>query len=197
MPLVLLLIGMALLGTLSGKAQAMPKAPKVRYKKAPTEVRDLAVKWGEVFQIPTNHLLAIARIESSYNENAVQRGTRAMGRGGAFGLMQVTLDTAKEIAKTLAKSTNTKVKATLAKWDGTGESLFDADLCMMFGAYYLSGFYKEFGKSFDHVAAAYHQGAQGLRDMIKKGYAIPEKLPPNGKLYVAMARDAMKGLTST
>lgn len=153
----------------------------------PELVRTLANRWGPVFGAPERVLIVLARIESGWRPSCYNMSPRALLRGGAWGLVQQTLDTAKGHAAALAKSSHPQVTATMAKWDGTGRCLLDPDLNMMFAARQVGALAGEFGPSLALIAAGYHQGAGKVRQMIRDGQPIPEQLPPNGKQYVTSA----------
>lgn len=149
--------------------------------------QELAMKWGAVFSAPTRILMVLARIESGFRPNCYNLNPRAIARGGAWGLVQQTLDTAKGHARNLASHWSPDVQQTLARFDGTGKSLLDPDLNMMFAAYHVGGLVDEFGEDLRLIAGAYHQGAGKIRQMLRDRKSIPEELPPNGKKYVTAA----------
>ncbi|MGH7339161.1 MAG: transglycosylase SLT domain-containing protein, partial [Candidatus Rokuibacteriota bacterium] len=102
---------------------------------------------------------------------------------------------AKDWAPALRKSKDAVVKATVARWNGTGEGLLNPDINVMFGAYFLGRLTKEFGE-FKHVAAAYHQGPGTVRKVLAAKQPIPSGLPPKGRAYVASALKAHKELAA-
>lgn len=153
----------------------------------PDLTRQLAVKWGSVFGAPVSVLMVLARIESGWRPNCVNVTPRAILRGGAWGLVQQTLNTAIGHVAALKKSAHPTVIATLKKWNGTGKCLLDPDLNMMLAARQVGALAGEFGDSISLIAAGYHQGASKVRQMLRDGKAIPEQLPPNGKIYVTSA----------
>lgn len=159
----------------------------------PTLIRQLASKWGPIFGAPVSTIMAISKIESGWRPKCQNVNARAMTRGGAWGAMAMTLTTAKGIAQRLATHPNASVRATLARWDGTGPGLLDADINVMMGAHELGRLTKEF-REFKLVAGAYHQGAGKIRQMLRDKKAIPAELPPFGKLYVSRALEAHKGI---
>jgi len=155
----------------------------------------LASKWGPIFGAPLGTIVTISYIESRWRPGSKNTNERAMLRGGAWGLMQQTLDTAKGHAKALASHSNALVKETLKKWDGTGPGLLNPDVNVMFGAYQLGKLTSEF-KEFGLVAGAYHQGAAKIRSMLKERKSIPAELPPFGKQYVTEALKRYKELVA-
>lgn len=153
----------------------------------------LANKWGPIFGAPASTIMTISKIESDWRPNLKNTNERAMVRGGAWGAMQQTLETAKGHATALKNHSNSLVRATLARWDGTGPGLLNPDINVMFGAYQLGKLTKEF-KEFGLVAAAYHQGAAKVRSMLAAKKPIPAELPPFGKQYVTKALTTHKEL---
>jgi soluble lytic murein transglycosylase len=175
-------LGVIALGP-AGGLERLTAGPKVQGL-----IAALASKWGGVFGVPPIMIIVIASIESNFRAGAHNSSNVAVG--GAWGCMQVNLVTAQGIAKALAASTSPLVKATLAKWNGTGASLLTADVGVMFGTYYLAKLVKEFGNNLALVAAAYHGGPGLVRKMQAAKTPIPEGLPPKGKEYVARAQRA-------
>lgn len=160
-------------------------------RSAPNEAlaRAYAEKWGPVFGAPVSSLMTLARIESGFRADCAELSARALARGGAYGLVQQTLATAKGHAAKLAGSGNADVQRTLAaKWHGSARDLLDPDLNMMLAAYHVGVLTDRYG-DFKLVAAAYHQGTGKVDQMIRDGKAIPSQLPPKGKAYVTRALD--------
>jgi len=148
-----------------------------------------AQKWGGVFGIPSSWIMAISKIESNWRPGATNRTSPGdVKRGGAWGSMQVTLETAKGLAPRLQALGNDAVSLTLEKWDGTGESLLNVDVGIMFGAFLLSELSSQFGGDFDHVAAAYNRGAGNVKKMDAAGQ------PVTGLAYVQKAAAALEAL---
>lgn len=150
----------------------------------------LAEKWGPIFGAPPGVLLVLARIESGFRPMEKNVSPRALLRGGAWGLVQQTLDTAIDNAPRIAREygSNSEVSATLRKWNGDGTSLLDPDVNMMFAAFQVGRLAAEFGTELATLAAGYHQGAGKLRQLQKEGKPIvAANLPPNGNKYVTSA----------
>jgi soluble lytic murein transglycosylase-like protein len=176
-------------------------AKMVAPKAAPALARTLATKWGGIWGVPAGIALTIMKIESSFRPGLSNTNERAMKLGGAWGLMAMTLTTAKGLAPqiqaaagaTTNPASRAHILAAVGRFNGTGVSLLDADTNACFGCFFLAKLYREF-KTLDLVAAAYHQGAGKVREMQKAKRAIPEQLPPFGKEYVARARAAAKTL---
>lgn len=160
----------------------------------PQLVAQLAAKWGPIHGCPVETIRVIAKIESGYRLECVAMYGGAIPRGGAWGLMQQTLSTAKGNVLKLRKSGNAAVQAAISRFDGTGTSLFDPDLNVCLGAYQLGRLTAEFS-DFTTVVAAYHQGAGKIRRMRNAGKAInPQTLlasgAPKGAVYVTRALQA-------
>jgi soluble lytic murein transglycosylase-like protein len=178
---------------------AIERLMTMGYKETPKSAlaRQLAQKWGPVFGAPVDVLMVLAKIESGFRPGLTNLSPRALARGGAWGLVQQTLETAKGHAVALVKHSNTQVRTTLAtKWHGNGSDLLDPDLNMMMAAYQVGKLAKEFGADLPLIAAGYHQGAGKVRAMQKAKKPIPAELPPKGKQYVSMALAAQRLLTA-
>lgn len=129
----------------------------------------LAQKWGYVFHVPASDIMAIAGIESDYNPAAENHNERAEPVGGAWGMMQLLPGTANDLAKLLRQGPYAKlldVQHALQRFDGTGASLLDSDVNVMFGTFYLRRLSNSFGGNFWFVAAAYQQGPGRVRKAI-------------------------------
>lgn len=181
----------AALGTYLAWDQLAPREIVIeRGPQSEALVLSLANKWGPVFGCPVSTIMTICAIESSFHPGTVNLSTRALAVGGAWGLMQTTLDTCKSHVASLKSHPSSEVQRVLRLWDGTGESVArNPELSVMFGAYQLGKLTKEF-KTLPLVAAGYHQGAGKVRTMLAANQPIPAELPPKGKEYVAMAEKA-------
>lgn len=146
----------------------------------------LAQKWGPVFGAPVPLIMTIMDIESSFRPGVKNTNARAMKLGGAWGLMAMTLSTAKSIAAQLRGHANPLVVSTLSRWDGTGPGLLNPDINVMMGAHELGRDYAEFRDPY-LTAGAYHQGRGKIRELVKAGKPIPASLPPFGRQYVTDA----------
>lgn len=154
----------------------------------------LAERWTP-FGVDARDVLAIIGVESDYRFGLENHSERAEARGGAWGAMQMTLATARDLATLLrakagayGPSTEASVLATLPKFDpNDGRTLLDPMLNVMLGAFYLSRLSKEFGGNFSYMAAAYHNGGPFVRNLLASGKRVPDDMPPLGKEYVALA----------
>lgn len=158
----------------------------------PQIVAQLAARWGPIFGVNAQTILAICQIESAFRPGAAN--AEAVTQGGAWGLMQQTLTTARGNVAALRSHASPDVRATVATFDGTGTSLLDPNLNVCLGAYQLGELGKKFGGNFAHVAAGYHQGAGKVSSVLAAGGTIPESLPPKGKTYVTRALAAREAI---
>ncbi len=104
-------------------------------------------------QIEPRLILGLIHVESSGNP-------RAVSRVGALGLMQLRPKTAAAMAQELA-----------IPWEGS-ESLFDPDLNVRLGVYYLTQLIDRFG-DLDTALAAYNWGPTRIARAIRKGRTVP------------------------
>lgn len=155
----------------------------------------LTARWGAALGVPELLLWVIATIESHRDPALVNDSPRAAAKGNAWGLYQVTLDTARDLFQRYGKQLKKKFPTVAAKWDGAGASLLDADLNAMLGAFYLSGLWRSFKGDFVATVAAYQQGPATVRALIARGATLPDDLPPKGRQYVQLAEDARRLLT--
>ncbi len=178
------LAGVAGLALGPGRGYALLTAGPAQY----ASILVQAQKWGPIFGVPPDWIMAIAKVESGFKPGAKNLTSSGdVARGGAWGSMQVTLATAQGIAAALAKSTNPAVRETFAKWTGQGESLLAVDLGVLFGAYLLGKLGAEF-KDFPTVAAAYNRGAGNVRKM------LAAKKDPGAVAYAVKAAAAREAL---
>lgn len=98
-------------------------------------------------------ILGLIQVESSGNP-------RATSRVGALGLMQLRPNTAAAMAQELG-----------LPWDGP-ESLFDPNLNVRLGVFYLSRLVERFG-DLDVALAAYNFGPTRIARAIRKGRPVP------------------------
>jgi len=153
--------------------------------------RRLATKWGELWGVPNSIVLPIMKIESDFRPGLSNRSERAELRGGAWGLMQVTGATGRDIIDKLANSIKPEVQRTLKLWTGRPADLLQPELNVMLGTWYLAQLWREF-KTLPLVAAAYHQGPGKVRELQAAGKDVPTNVGPNGQIYVARAIEAGK-----
>jgi soluble lytic murein transglycosylase-like protein len=162
-------------------------------------VEELANHWGPLFGAPPHVLVVLASIESSFDPSVTNVTPRALLRGGAWGLVQQTLETAKGHAAALQDSPNPEVQTMLASWDGSGPGLLDPNLNMMFAARQVGRLAAEFSGRLDLIAAGYHGGrgaALKVRDLPpgEVAAALTAKGHPNSGIYVGRALSRERSL---
>lgn len=158
----------------------MPITPEMTTRLAkrpyPETVRALAEKWGPAFGVEPGWVISHAYVESS-NVPLVMNP-----RGNAWGLMQLKPGTASDIVmwmKAAGVTKDPKVKKVLATcWREQGEDLYNPELNIMLGTFYLGYIKRAFEKNFgrgDHeiVAAAYNQGPGAVRKALRSGEFVP------------------------
>jgi hypothetical protein len=187
-------LGAGLIGGLllqgSGRAEAAEKPKKKKPKAKSLSSTVLANKWADKFGIPRTLVLATIYAQSSDNMMA----QKANNRGGAWGLGQVTLATAKEIYP--------RVKGVVPPWDGTGKGLLQPDLNVALTAYYLSLWYKRYQKNrlaWMLAAYAYVLGPGRVQAvMADVNGKLPSPLPADfastkARYQAALNQPALKG----
>jgi len=105
----------------------------------PLKYRDLVIKYSERYNLDPYLVLAVIKAESSFRHTAVSRKN-------ARGLMQITEGTGKWSAEKIGLK------------DYTTDMLFDPEVNINIGCWYLSWLYDEFGDT-DLVLAAYNAGS--------------------------------------
>lgn len=145
----------------------------------------LATRWAKRFGVPPLLVWSVATVESGRNPSAENHGAGDEKRGGAWGLFQVTLQTARDL---FARHGQFLRKFPAGqRFDGSGPSLLDPELNTLLGTYYLAALWKEF-QTFDAAAAAYNMGAKPVRAALATGNL--SSLPAKGRKYIAEAQDA-------
>ena len=156
--------------------------PKAQY---PETARALAAKWGKVFDIPPGWVVSHCYVESTnmpfaYNKN-----------GNAYGIMQIKPGTAGDIVRWLKASkyiANPLVTNTLKLWHGNGKDLFNPELNVMFGTFYLRYIKNKFKTNNQKVVAgAYNQGPGAMARALADG-----ELTEAMNEYIALIEDAKK-----
>ncbi len=131
-------------------------------------VNEIAPKYGVSRQM----VLGIISKESSFNPNARNLTGKDGVRGGAWGLMGMTLETARGIVK-----------------DATAESLLDPRYNLTLGIAYLAKQQQRFGNDTDLVIAAYNRGPKGVEAAVRFGADLSQDP------YVMYVKRVMKQLT--
>jgi soluble lytic murein transglycosylase-like protein len=131
----------------------------------------LSYRWGTYFDVRPEILRRMLQVESGGKTTAVNLsspGDRA--RGGAWGLMQVTRDTAREIAGRLERESDPLVRSNVALYRAAGPSaLLNPDVGLMFGASHFASLLRSFGGNEPNAVGAYNRGATGMRSYLATG----------------------------
>jgi len=191
-------IGAGILAALAfsrrGKAEGMPTKKVITRKPSTDQTRAvaLAVKYATIFKAPPSLLISIMQIESRNNPNAVN--PKAIERGGAWGLTQMTLKTAQDLTKRYPAV----AKKYWPKFDGTGRSLLDPETNAAIGAFHLSLLWKRYqGKPGNWLTAglAWHQGSGNVDKQLAagKGKMIVSNMTPKGKIYYGWLLNQIEG----
>jgi transglycosylase-like protein with SLT domain len=145
-------------------------------------------QYAPIFGAPESLVMTILGIESAYRAGLVNQNDRAAPKGGAWGLGQITLDTAKDVTKRFpsiaAQYWPKFVKAPV------GMSLLDprenaAMACFILGRLYTK--YKSHADGWKLAAVAYHQGSGTIdKHLAARGKLDPTALAPFGRIYYGM-----------
>lgn len=155
------------------------------------KLQELANTWAPRFGVAPATMMAIGKIESGWRPDTVNYSIRSIPLGGAWGPWQMTQKTAGDVVKIVAK----KYPEVARRWKGDGRILLtDLELAAAISAAFLGDLARQFGRDFTLVAAAYHQGAGKVRQMLRDKLPIPARLPPKGKEYVTLALAARKAI---
>lgn len=108
------------------------------------EYRDVIDKHAIMYNLDKNLVYALIKKESKYDPLAVSKK-------GAMGMMQIMPETGKYIASLLGEKNFKK------------DDLFDAEINIKYGTFYLSKLYKDFNGNIGAVLAAYNGGEGNVR----------------------------------
>ncbi len=158
--------------------------PKGSYTKT---VQALAQKWGPIMDVDPLWIAAHCKVESHMQPLAHNTS------GDAYGLMQIKPATATDIVRLMRSeglSKDPRVAPVLKNWKGEAENLFNPELNLMLGAFYL-GYLKKKFETDDHkiVAGAYNQGAGAMRMALRK-----KQMTAPMRHYVASIEEAKREL---
>ena len=112
-------------------------ATEIDLKMYPLKYTDIVYKYADEYDVPKSVVLAMIKVESGFREDAVSGA-------GACGLMQLMPETFTWLASTLGESV-------------TEDQIFDPDLNIKYGTYYVSTLYSKLG-NWENVYAAYNAG---------------------------------------
>ncbi|MBS4023198.1 MAG: lytic transglycosylase domain-containing protein [Dethiobacter sp.] len=116
----------------------------------PYRYREIIESQARRYDIDPLLVAAIIRVESKFHPDAVSRK-------GAIGLMQIMPSTAEWIAAQLDIS------------DFSADMLFDPEINIRFGSWYLSSLAKEFDARLDVVIASYNGGRGHVSSWLQQG----------------------------
>jgi soluble lytic murein transglycosylase len=114
----------------------------------PIKYENNIVKYAERYNIEPCLVAAVIRAESNFNENAVSNR-------GAYGLMQIMPDTALWIAQKMELK------------DFKVEKLYDTEINIAMGCWYIDNLNTEFNGNIDLVLAAYNGGRGNVQKWLK------------------------------
>lgn len=190
-PITIPLLAAGAVLALAGRRNVEPSSTRGRVSRHPMpwgEFAALTAQASAAYGVPQMVLWVIGTIESDRDPTlANTTDPRADGRGGAWGLFQMTLATAKDLFN---RHPDLKKAPAAAAWDGTGRSLLDPRLNILLAAVYLSAQWKRFGSMWPTIAS-YHQGAGPVQAVLARGGDLFTDLPPKGREYLARARRAL------
>lgn len=115
----------------------------------PKKHLDIIQKYASQYNIESYVVASVINVESGYDENA-------LSNANARGLMQLLPSTAEEIANKL-------------KIDFQEDDLFDVDINIHFGCYYLSYLLDIFDNNLINALCAYNWGLNNVREWINDG----------------------------
>ncbi|SEF90107.1 soluble lytic murein transglycosylase [Caloramator fervidus] len=131
----------------------------------PIKYKEYVFKYSKEYNIDPYLVFALIKAESNFDECA-------QSRKGAIGLMQITPKTGEYIAKLLNERYFSR------------EFLYDPEINIKFGVFYLSKLYRDFNYDIDFSLAAYNAGEGNVRRWIKNNVS-PNELPyKETKLYI-------------
>lgn len=112
------------------------------YNLFPAKHSFLIEKYCNLYDVDKNIVFALIKAESNFDENAVSHA-------GAKGLMQLTDETFSHCAKALGK-------------DYVKEDIFDPEINISLGVWYLSTLLEKYDKSTINAVAAYNAGSSNV-----------------------------------
>lgn len=179
-----------LLLLLAGGRKSVSRGTGGGSRPVPDLARALAAKWGAAFKVPPAWVLATMDHESGFRPDLKNLTGGDLSRGGAWGLMQVTYETARDEAGKMDKDAPAAARAVLAKWDRRlPQGLLDPEVNAAIGTSHLARLSRDFGGDWRKVAAAYNHGSAGVKRALARGGL--EELPEQVRRYVATAEERL------
>jgi hypothetical protein len=138
----------------------------------PIPVRNKAMRWARVFEIPPSWLISLGYVES-------RNQPMAKNESGATGALQIKLERAQDLVIWLSRSkwrVHREVQEILAMfWHGLRNDLLNLDLNIMLAAFELHHLRRRFGHDHEIVHAAYNQGEGRIARCLAEGLPLPDR----------------------
>jgi soluble lytic murein transglycosylase-like protein len=151
----------------------------------------LCAQWAAIWSVPELVLWVVATLESQRVSGAVNDKGADAERGNAWGLFQVTHDTAREL---MSRPELQRFEAS-RRWDGSGPSLLDPGLNTMLGAYYLGKLWQRYEGDFAATVSAYKYGPAPIDRILARGGDLAAELPPEGRNRIRKALELRQAFT--
>lgn len=148
----------------------------------PIEYKDTIIKYSNEFEVNPNLVAAIIKQESKYN-------SRALSRKGAIGLMQIMPETGEWIAERIGME------------EFTTDMLYNPEINIMMGAWYIDNLSCQFYGNYDLVIAAYNGGSGNVTKWLsderysQDGVTLKDIPFPETKKYLANVNRNLKAYT--
>lgn len=134
---IFIVLLMLCIGCVIGLKLTEKIATEIDLRTYPLEYTDIIFRYSREYDVPESVILSMIKVESNFKEDAVSPA-------GACGLMQLMPETFIWLASTLGEEVSE-------------EQIFDPELNIKYGTYYVSTLYSRFG-SWENVYAAYNAG---------------------------------------
>ena len=138
----------------------------------PSSVRDRAVRWAKVFEVPASWLISLGYVES-------RNQPMAKNESGATGALQIKLARARDLVTWIGRSkwkVHREVQEILSRfWGGMRDDLLNLDLNIMLAAFELHHLMRRFGRDHQVVSAAYNQGEGRIARCLERGLPLPAR----------------------
>ena len=138
----------------------------------PSSVRDRAMRWAKVFEVPASWLISLGYVES-------RNQPMAKNESGATGALQIKLARARDLVTWIGRSkwrAHQGVQEILARfWNGMRDDLLNLDLNIMLAAFELHHLRRRFGNDHHVISAAYNQGEGCIARCLERGLPLPAR----------------------